>query len=907
MRCFEFYNNEKTFRADNSDMMTYQYFPSTSDNGVMSSFTPEFGGDCKTGQNTFILEPVSSENLHNNRSTRNFWLNIKTDGGTILRSATGASALQHANKFTSEADTATLYGDFLSQRVERQLYGTRLRTVVTAFVPFTEEKIELMRVEVINDGDEDVTFTPITAVPLYARSADNIRDHRNVTSMLHRVYVTEKGVTINPTLTFDERGHRRNNVIYGFFSCETRDGKVIEPQGFCPEVQSFIGEGGAFDNPRFPLEMKPQVGNGTRIDGCETIGAAVFEERTLKSGERAVYVLSLVFGTFENPSDTTEEMAQEAYKLESSIEKYLSDEAFSSELKKQHDIWTLRNNVKFHSGNKDFDNWMYWVGIQPMLRRIYGCSFLPHHDYGKGGRGWRDLWQDCLALIVMDPTDVRKMLLDNCGGIRTDGTNATIIGSGAGEFIADRNGITRVWMDHAMWPFMTVNFYIERSGDFGLLFEKANYFTDRQVMRGEELLKGNDGNAYMGTVLEHLLLENLTAFYDVGEHNEMKLRGADWNDALDMAKERGESVAFTAAYAGNLKAAGKLLRDMSEQTGIHTVTLMKELSQLIWPAGKKSLTLYDSVDNKQEVLTKFCRSVAGSNSGLTVDMDVDLIASDLEEKANWIICHIREEEWITDDNNMSRMNSYYDNNGRRVEGTGRMMLTGQVFSIMSGTADDEMVRKTCEASDYYLYDPNVGGYKLNTDFGEIKTDMGRMFGFAYGQKENGAVFSHMAVMYGNSLYSRGFAKEGFKVINSLYEHASDSVAAIFPGIPEYFDAKGRGLYHYLTGAGSWLIMTVLCEMFGVKGEYGNLKLEPKLMPDQFSENNSVSVEFVFNGRAVKLIYRALTNPSDNPSGIWTVKKINIKDSATIFDGCVINSSMLRNEGVTEITADIGGN
>jgi len=40
------------------------------------------------------------------------------------------------------------------------------------------------------------------------------------------------------------------------------------------------------------------------------------------------------------------------------------------------------------------------VAIQPTLRKIFGCSFLPDFDYGKGGRGWRDLWQDCLGLIL---------------------------------------------------------------------------------------------------------------------------------------------------------------------------------------------------------------------------------------------------------------------------------------------------------------------------------------------------------------------------------------------------------------------------------------------------------------------------------------------------------------------------
>ena len=87
------------------------------------------------------------------------------------------------------------------------------------------------------------------------------------------------------------------------------------------------------------------------------------------------------------------------------------------------------------------------------------------------------------------------------------------------------------------------------------------------------------------------------------------------------------------------------------------------------------------------------------------------------------------------------------------------MLTGQVFAIMSGTATDEQVAKIVKSADDYLYDGAIGGYRLNTNFNEVKTDLGRMFGFAFGHKENGAVFSHMAVMYANALYKTGHAKE----------------------------------------------------------------------------------------------------------------------------------------------------
>lgn len=43
----------------------------------------------------------------------------------------------------------------------------------------------------------------------------------------------------------------------------------------------------------------------------------------------------------------------------------------------------------------------------------------------------------------------------------------------------------------------------------------------------KQLAENNE--VYAGTVLEHMLIQHLTAFYDVGEHNHIRLRGADWN------------------------------------------------------------------------------------------------------------------------------------------------------------------------------------------------------------------------------------------------------------------------------------------------------------------------------------------------------------------------------------------
>ncbi len=537
-----------------------------------------------------------------------------------------------------------------------------------------------------------------------------------------------------------------------------------------------------------------------------------------------------------------------------------------SELAEIKYYWAEKVNIAYNTGDMDKDGFMKWVSFQPMLRRIFGCSFLPYHDYGKGGRGWRDLWQDCLALLLMDPKNVRDMIIDSFGGVRIDGTNATIIGEKSGEFIADRNNICRVWMDHGLWPFMTTSMYIEQTGDLGILGVKNTYFKDKQTERGTatdekwtdvlgNTQKDSRGRVHKGTLLEHLLLENLCAFYEVGEHNIIRLRGADWNDALDMAADRGESVAFTCAYAGNLRNLASYILEMKRKRIINTVDIIEEATSLI----NCEPSIYDDIAKKQAVLRKYLKEVRQTVSGAIVSLDAETVAADLNRKADWIAAQINKNEWVSDSEGNSWINSYYDNSGRAVEGETdngvRMMLTGQVFALMSKLCSKEQADSIVASAKKYLFDPEIGGYRINTDFGEEKYDLGRMFGFAYGEKENGAVFSHMAVMFANALYKNGRVHEGFECLKALMDSSMNfDKSVMYPGIPEYFNNEGRGLYAYLTGAASWLLMTMVTESFGIKGCKGDLKIEPKLVKEQFDENGQASVSLIFAGKNITVTF-----------------------------------------------------
>ncbi len=77
MKYIKFQDKNGSLPFHNPENYSGLYLPLAGEKGLKSSITPNLGGDSKTDQNHFLLEPVSIENLHNNRNTRNFWCCIK--------------------------------------------------------------------------------------------------------------------------------------------------------------------------------------------------------------------------------------------------------------------------------------------------------------------------------------------------------------------------------------------------------------------------------------------------------------------------------------------------------------------------------------------------------------------------------------------------------------------------------------------------------------------------------------------------------------------------------------------------------------------------------------------------------------------------------------------------------------
>jgi len=838
---YKFTGEPGAFEAPGADKIKALYLPLCNEH-LMSSITPDLHGDIKSGQDSFLLTPVSRQDLIDSRSSRNFWIYIDKNKAW---SATGVSK----NLKQIKSDKFKLEAGLLWQRITRQNQSIGLRAEVLSFVPATGEPVEIMQVTIANISPRKITFIPAAAIPIYARGAGNLRDHRHVTSLLQRIVPHKFGTVVKPTLSFDEAGHKPNKKFYFVLGC---DEKFSAPQYIYSTQEMFCGEAGDLEAPESVLNNTlPKTGN---IQGKEPFGGLRFKKITLSPAKTHTYII--VLGISGNPQE-----------IKNIIHKFNTPAKVRVSLEKNKKYWQ-RISCPVQSGDSDFDNWLRWVSIQPALRKIFGCSFLPDFDYGKGGRGWRDLWQDCLGLILNEPAQVRKMLINNFSGVRIDGSNATLIGKNPGEFISDRNNISRVWMDHGIWPLLTLDLYLNETGDYGILFEEAEYFRDHQLCRAQgrdagwnplqgSQLKTKSGKIYQGTIFEHLLVQSLVQFFNVGPHNHIRLEGADWNDGLDMAKEYGESVAFSAMYAHNLELLAGLLSKAAKQK----IEVAEELKILLRKVN------YGSIAAKQKLLREYLKKTAKRLSGRQAQIGSSALAEDLKGKSVWMMRHIRGKEWLKE----GFFNGYYDNNKKRVEGLNgnimKMALASQVFPIMSGVAADRQIEAILKSAKKYLLDKKLKGLHLNTDYKEEQYTMGRAFSFIYGDKENGAFFNHMSVMLAYALYKRGFAEEGWQVLSSIYRMACAPQAKIYPCLPEYFNSQGRGMYSYLTGSASWFMLTLLTEVFGIKGRAGDLVIEPKLSAEQFKYSASLSVERPFTGRLLRVVF---SNPGKLSYGRYRI-------------------------------------
>ena len=284
---WEFIDKNGTFICENASEVNQLYFPICNEAGMKASVTPFLNGDAKKNQNEFLYLPVSVEDLHNNRSARNFWVYTKEQGAF---SVAGNSAKQRAEHcFKEEEKRDKVECGLLYHSLYYTIPELKLNCSFTTFCPANDDVVEINRVILENYGSEILEFVPTAAFPIFGRSADNLRDHRHATSLMQRVTMEKNGIVVKPTIHHDERGHEPNDTSYFVYGSDENGQAPVE---MFPTVEEFIGKGGTLDWPETVVKNSiPKHDFTYRKDGMECIGAMRFAQVRLAPGEKIEYII----------------------------------------------------------------------------------------------------------------------------------------------------------------------------------------------------------------------------------------------------------------------------------------------------------------------------------------------------------------------------------------------------------------------------------------------------------------------------------------------------------------------------------------------------------------------------------------------------------------------------------------
>jgi cellobiose phosphorylase len=740
----------------------------------------------------------------------------------------------------------------------------KLSVSATVFVPL-DDTAEIWIVEIQNNSSKSQSLDFIPTVPIFGGNRDYVEYHRDVVRLYNKSRITNR-IEILPGLEWIEGSTDASGICY-FMGSETQKGK--KGNRFYSDRETFLGANNMWLKPQAILNNEPPK---TQCYGKEAVGAIEFKNIVIPAGKSEKFVV--ITGISFEASSGTEKILKK-YNYSNAVKAFENLKLF----------WKERTSrVVINTGDKDFNTlWNNWWCYQLSMRYWFGNTGHPQTDYGSDFSGWRDFWQDMMAATVIDPKGLQERTVKTLEGIRLDGTNATRFFARTKEFGSDE--LHGLWCDHPYWTAQTVMILANFLGDYDFLFRDGiSYFKDSYRSRGEvkdldwkagviDSQKTQDNEIYRGSVIEHILTQLLTMFYDVGAAGLLKQKRADWNDAVDQVK--GENVTFTFGLALDCKELADLLEKVCVKKNIAEIEIFEELSFLI-----NNNDAAAAAEERRDRLVKYLDKVNRNISGKKVKIRISDIVADLRNKAEISIKNANRKAW-----NGNYYSGYIFDNGNPVDTIFKagalskkkptaddfeMMLMPQTWSLVSGAADNQnCADKVIDSVLKFLFDKKSGALKLNyPPYLKFDKNIGRITGFAAGTKENNAIFCHANLFFIWALLRRNRADEAYKIFSGINPLTHpQNIFRSGPWIPEYYvssdnpNIAGRGEYPILTGSAAWTRYLFQNFFFGVRGELDGLRIDPKLPANKYFKECSLQIKFRGARYDIKFLNKKLVKNS----------------------------------------------
>ena len=520
-----------------------------------------------------------------------------------------------------------------------------------------------------------------------------------------------------------------------------------------------LGPRGGIEMPEGLLRAAPLGGeSGGGYDPCIALQSDV----TLEAGASIEIILML--GAADTPA--------EAEKL---VSRYRAT-AFDDVLQRVRQNWQeVTGHLQVRTPDQSFNLMMNgWLIYQTLSCRMWARSGFYQ---ASGAYGFRDQLQDSLTLAHVKPDLARHHILTAASRQFAEGDvqHWWLPETGAGVR-------TRISDDTAWLAYCTA-YYVELTGDAGILDETVPFLTGRLLEEHEHdafFIPGNAPEA--ATLYAHCVL-GLSRNLPGGSHDLPFMGTGDWNDGMNEVGQhgRGESIWLGWFLYTTLNAFEKLAAARGDERHVAA-----------WQSRREELA--KSLD-------------AGGWDGA----------------------------WYR--------RAYFDDGtplGSAANEECRIDTIAQSWAVISGAADPAKARMAMENVERYLIDEKYGLALLFTPpFRNSNPTPGYIQSYPAGVRENGGQYTHgalWAIFAYAKLRESEKAARLFSLINPINHALSEADAARYRVEPYVMAAdiysisphRGRGGWTWYTGAAGWSYRAGLEAILGFKRNGSKLAIRPNV-------------------------------------------------------------------------------
>ncbi len=508
--------------------------------------------------------------------------------------------------------------------------------------------------------------------------------------------------------------------------------------------------------------VKLSAKTGAGYDQCAAIQISV----TLKPKEEK----NLLF--FISEHSALEAMRREA-------PKYKSLQTQRVELQASEHFWkNLLSTIEVHTPSETCNIMLNgWLLYQTVACRLFGRSAF----YQSGGAlGFRDQLQDSLAVLAIRPDMVRQQILIHAARQFKEGDVQHWWHPPTGRGVRTRISDDLLWLPYA------VSRYIESTGDYSILAEKAPYLNGAPLAEGQmETYFIPERSPEEGTILDHCLRTfEITAA--VGPHGLPLMGAGDWNDGMNEIGRHGKGESVWLAWFQNevirrfvpiLEAQGEL--ESAAALREHAATLVRAAEEHAWDGEWYRRAFYDDGTPVGSAQSDECK--------------IDSLC--------------------------------------------------QSWAIISDVADKDRSARAMQAAVDTLVDREGKLIKLLTPpFNKTAKNPGYIKGYPPGVRENGGQYTHAAawLIIARALQGKGSeAFELFELINPINATATERAMQTYQAEPYvmcgdvYSEAplRGRAGWSWYTGSAGWLYQAGIEYILGLRIHPLFFTVEPCLPRD----------------------------------------------------------------------------